>query len=572
MAEQAVLVTVSDNLDLVCAVIEKVAMSKVAAEIDELLMNSYANRKKHREQRPGQPFFDMDVFSMSRYPLSLPEPLRAKPNGMHSAQLRVYEDFRRIPRSAPQAEADNLTPMSHHGDAYTQGYNVPGANAFAGGPAAAINAGSAGAVGGGNGGYDNMLGQHSAHQVLERFNQYLVELETLVSQTNAPNFASLPPLHDIRVIIRQVPTLASSSFDKVETARAFAQKVVSRLYKSETQLAREVYVVLLERLCVVSPNVGTLVTYWLTHVDDERKYNVPVTVALIKAGLINVMEQDQELGHLVESGRPTAIDFAAQLVNSCIFEENLASPQDFAISLEAISRLRGSIPDGVLVLMDNLRGNVRGQGRDEGGDAGLREQLRYFFAEWVQLCQHPSTNEKAQGVFLLQLSQHTVFQTDDMSSLFFRVCIEAAVERALRFKQIPGQAPGAAYQLIDAFSKLVVGLVKVQSDNLSAAARVNLFSKVLSVTVLILSQHHERDGDQFNQRPFLRLFTCLLSDLHGAEQQLLPVYFGILTALSNTFYTLQPSSFPGFSFAWLQLISHRLFMPKLLLSENQRVS
>ncbi|KAI7885612.1 Not1-domain-containing protein [Lichtheimia hyalospora FSU 10163] len=569
MAEQAVLVTVSDNLDLVCAVIEKVAMSKVAAEIDELLINSYANRKKHREQRPGQPFFDMDVFSMSRYPLSLPEPLRAKPNGMHSAQLRVYEDFRRIPRSAPQTESD-LTPMSHPSDAYTQAYNMPGANVFAGG-AAAVNAASAGA-GASNGGYDNMLGQHSAHQVLERFNQYLVELETLVNQTNAPNFASLPPLHDIRVIIRQVPTLASSSFDKVEAARAFAQKVVSRLYKSETQLSREVYVVLLERLCVVSPNVGTLVTYWLTHVDDERKYNVPVTVALIKAGLINVMEQDQELGHLIESGRPTAIDFAAQLVNSCIFDENLVTPQDFAISLEAISRLRGSIPDSVLMLMDNLRGNIRGQGRDtqEGGDAGLREQLRYFFAEWVQLCQHPSTNEKAQGVFLLQLSQHTIFQTDDMSSLFFRVCIEAAIERALRFKQIPGQAPGAAYQLIDAFSKLVVGLVKVQSDNLSAAARVNLFSKVLSVTVLILSQHHERDGDQFNQRPFLRLFTCLLSDLHAAEQQLLPVYFGILTALSNTFYTLQPSSFPGFSFAWLQLISHRLFMPKLLLSENQK--
>lgn len=171
--------------------------------------------------------------------------------------------------------------MSHPADAYTQGYNVPGANAFAGG-AASMNTASAGA-GSGNGGYDSMLGQqHSAHQVLERFNQYLMELETLVNQTNAPNFASLPPLHDIRVIIRQVPTLASSSFDKVEAARAFAQKVVSRLYKSETQLAREVYVVLLERLCVVSPNVGTLVTYWLTHVDDERKYNVPVAVALIK--------------------------------------------------------------------------------------------------------------------------------------------------------------------------------------------------------------------------------------------------------------------------------------------------
>ncbi|KAG1239857.1 hypothetical protein G6F68_018225 [Rhizopus microsporus] len=113
----------------------------------------------------------------------------------------------------------------------------------------------------------------------------------------------LPVQHDIITIIHQVSLLAMTSFDKGEAARTFAQKVVQLLYKSETQLGREAYVVLLERLCDVSPNVGVLVTSWLTHADDERKYNVPVTVALIKANLISLSEQDQELANLIDSGR-----------------------------------------------------------------------------------------------------------------------------------------------------------------------------------------------------------------------------------------------------------------------------
>lgn len=41
---------------------------------------------------------------------------------------------------------------------------------------------------------------------------------------------------------------------------------------------------------------------------------------------------------------------------------------------------------------------------------------------------------------------------------------------------------------------------------------------------------------------------------------------------SDTFSSLQPTYFPGFAFSWMCLISHRLFMPKLLLSENREVA
>ncbi|KAI8341463.1 CCR4-Not complex component, Not1-domain-containing protein [Chlamydoabsidia padenii] len=604
LVDQAVHVTVSDNLDLVCAVIEKAAMEKATLEVDEHLMIAFSNRKKHRSQRTGQPYYDVDIFSAPRYPVSLPEPLRAKPDGLQSSQLRIYEDFARMSRTAPPMSSQmnsgfNVTRGVNNMDSTGRGYGYTGN--MAAGPH--VNDGN-------NGGFDlggTTVNQVSAHQILERFAQYITELEKLVvSPQVAGQFTSfqfLPPMHDIRVIIRQVPLLALSSFDKVEAARTFAQKVVQLLYKSETQLARESYVVLLEQLCEVSSNVGTLVTQWLTHADDERKYNVPVTVALIKAGLINLVEQDQELAILIDSGRTSAIDFTANLIRACLFGDDsisLASRQDFAASLDAFSRLRTNVHESVMALLDEMRKHGGDNQQDLGGGGGkegvalkeemnLREQLQFLFAEWVHLLQHPNTTEKVQLAFIAQLTQQNIFASDDMSSLFYRICLEASIQHVIKYKQMSagGNPPSAvaaaslAYQPIDAFSKLVVGLIQYQHQQqqpitdaakspTSSSMKLTQFTKVLSVIVLVLAQHHEQRRQQFDQRPFLRLLTSLLTDLHTIEQQIQSVYIPILITFANTLQALQPSYFPGFAFAWLQLASHRLFMPKLLLAENQK--
>jgi CCR4-NOT transcription complex subunit 1 len=572
VAEQAAVLTAADNLELACAVVEKTAMEKVIMEVDEALLAAYTNRKKHRDQRTGQPYFDMEIFSAARYPSNLPEPLCPKPSGLLPAQLRVYEDFTRIPRSAGASAGQMMdqertlrTNMMNRPDVYGNYNNTP--TSFDG-----------------NQQQQQQQQQASAHQILERFAQYVNELDKLLSVTNVTGFNSLPMQHDIVTLVRHIPLLAMSSFDKAEAARTFAQKVVQLLYKSETQLSRETYVILLERLCEVSPNVGVLVTSWLTHADDERKYNVPVTMALIKANLIDLPEQDQELAILIDSGRMSAIDFTARLIRACLFGETpLAGRQDFMASLEALHRLRGNIPDSVLLLMEEMRRRATSNlpvapqpmldGNDLQDEAGIEERLHFFFTEWVRLYQHPSTTEKTLDAFVLQLSQQGIFKMEDVSSLFYRFCIETSIEHAIKYKQLPGQSPGLAYQPIDAFSKLVVCLLKLQNQNDANqdAARVTMFTKILSIIVLVAAQHHEQRKQQFNQRPFLRLFTSFFSDLHAVEQQIQSIYLSLLTAISNTLHTLQPCQFPGLTFAWLQLTSHRLFMPKLLLAEDQKV-
>ncbi|CAO3700331.1 unnamed protein product [Rhizopus stolonifer] len=581
-ADEVASITAIDNLDLICTVIEKTAIEKVTAEVDDILMNDYVNRKKHREQQRGNPYFDMDIFSTSRYAASLPESLRPKPNGLHTSQLRVYEDFMHVPRMAPQ-NGQPLDPSSFEQqhllrNGMSSGMLHPGLHS----------------------GYNNSQAslleqqQQATNQMLERFSQCINDLEKLISVTNVPTFSVLPLQHDIVTIVNQIPLLVISSFDKVEAARAFAQKVVQLLYKSEVQLGREVYVIILERLCEVSPNVGALVTSWLTHADDERKYNVPVTVALIKASLINLPEQDKELSNLIEGGRVSAIDFTARLICACLMEETAATiRQEFSASLEALGRIRGNIPESVLILMEELhRRSIPNNAPSASTilqqypitsqdlpdeEIVIRDQMHVLFGEWIRLYQHPTSTEKILKAYVTQLSQQNIFKREEMSSLFYRTCIEASVEHVIKHRQMPNQPVGLVYLPIDALSKLIVSLMELPQPPFDKAntepadsARVALLTKFLSNIVLTISQLHDQRQQQFDQRPFLRLFTSLLCELHSSEQQLQTSYMFILTTLSQAFGTLQPTQFPGFAFAWVQLISHRLFMPKLLLAENQK--
>jgi len=61
---------------------------------------------------------------------------------------------------------------------------------------------------------------------------------------------------------------------------------------------------------------------------------------LIKAGLINVNDQDTQLAKLIENGRPTVIDFTTKLIRECVLRDPpYAKRSDFVNSLDALNRL-----------------------------------------------------------------------------------------------------------------------------------------------------------------------------------------------------------------------------------------
>lgn len=69
--------------------------------------------------------------------------------------------------------------------------------------------------------------------------------------------------------IRQVLQTSTRSVERDETALAFSQKTVLLLFKTTIQLGRELYVLLLQKLCETWPNVAKEATDWLLYAEDE---------------------------------------------------------------------------------------------------------------------------------------------------------------------------------------------------------------------------------------------------------------------------------------------------------------
>jgi CCR4-NOT transcription complex subunit 1 len=105
---------------------------------------------------------------------------------------------------------------------------------------------------------------------------------------------------------------------------------------------------------------------------------------------------------------------------------------------------------------------------------------------------------------------------------------------------------------------------------LKGSSKLLLLSKILAVTVRFIVKDAEEKKVSFNPRPFFRLFINWLLDLGSLEPVTDGANLQILTAFANAFHALQPLKVPGFSFAWLELVSHRSFMPKMLTGNGQK--
>ncbi|GAA6042737.1 hypothetical protein JCM8097_005557 [Rhodosporidiobolus ruineniae] len=549
LPEQQLLVIVADNLDLACSVVEKVAMEKAVLEVDDGLGPAYLARRSHRD-RSREAFWDTAAMAASHYSGMLPDPLRLKLGGLSQSQLQVYEDFARL-RALPPLDGRNGVPYGES-PALAEGV-VPTAAAE---PAAL-----------------------SGTQAMERFAALIGELDKALAAEEATSFADVIQESDLRRLLEQIPLVAATSAAREETALACSQRVVQLLYRSDSLLARDVFVLLLDRLCAISAKVAKEVTAWLVYADDERKFNVPVTVALLKARFIPIAELDLQLAKfVVREFRASVVNFAAKLIAACLGEvPPVATREQFANVLEALNqaqRQNKSTDTALQVLQDvqsrGSAGAVRtlspGKFTPEDEPA-VRQQLTHCFAEWVRLYQQSFNVEKSFVDFVVQLQKQGILKGEEISSLFFRVCAEVSIDSYIKNKAAGGTPATGIFQPVDAFARLITFMIKYHADPTGAnndKAKVHYMTKVLSIVVLVLANSHEELGPHFQQKPFFRFFSSLLSNLASIETHLGPAYYQILVALSHSLNTLQPSFFPGFTFSWVALISHRLFMPKLL--------
>lgn len=98
----------------------------------------------------------------------------------------------------------------------------------------------------------------------------MVEVDAVLSQAPPQQtFAMLPQNHHLRALGRQIESLAAQLAKSEETLLNFSQRVVHALFKVPTQLGRDFYAAMLERLCRTSEKVAQEALLWLLYAEDE---------------------------------------------------------------------------------------------------------------------------------------------------------------------------------------------------------------------------------------------------------------------------------------------------------------
>jgi len=120
------------------------------------------------------------------------------------------------------------------------------------------------------------------------------------------------------------------------------------------------------------------------------------------------------------------------------------------------------------------------------------------------------------------------------------------------------------YRYIESFLNfLVVSLMNFtsQADGMS---KQEFLGQVLDAVFQVLDEDHRSRKGEFNQKPYYRILINILR-IVGNTQTFNPrVQQQVFINLAEIFIKLNPKDYPAFSFAWLELVSHRLFMPFFL--------
>ncbi|XP_029908641.1 CCR4-NOT transcription complex subunit 1 isoform X2 [Myripristis murdjan] len=572
MMEEAAARIAQDNCELACCFIQKTAVEKAGPEMDKRLATEFELRKHARQE--GRRYCDPVVLTYQAE--RMPEQIRLKVGGVDPKQLAVYEEFaRNVPGFLPSNDLSQPTGFLAQ----------PMKQAWA------------------------------TDDVAQIYDKCMADLEQHLHAI-PPALAMNPQTQALRSLLEAV-AMARNSREGI-AALGLLQKAVDGLLDATSGADadlllryRECHLLVLKALQdgrAYGPQwCNKQITRCLIECREEYKYNVEAVELLIRNHLVNMQQYDLHLAQSMENGlHYMAVAFAMQLVKLLLVDERSVShitEADLFHTIETLMRTsahsRANAPEGLPQLMDVVRSNYEAMiDRAHGGPnfmmhsgisqaseyddpPGLREKAEYLLREWVNLYHSAAAGRdstKAFSAFVGQMHQQGILKTDDLITRFFRLCTEMCVEISYRAQAEQQHNPAASaaiirakcYHNLDAFVRLIALLVKHSGEATNTVTKINLLNKVLGIVVGVLIQDHDVRQTEFQQLPYHRIFIMLLLELNAPEHVLETINFQTLTAFCNTFHILRPTKAPGFVYAWLELISHRIFIARMLAHTPQQ--
>ncbi len=573
--EGAILMCVNDNLDTACNIVETQAEERSMPEIESHIEDEIIKRRQFRAEHGNEPYMDGPHNRWANY---IPDPFKQGPGGLTGEQMAIYLQFARQSRG-PASHAQTLSADSGRqlpdvlSDAFATGTSIP---TPAEAPAvphhpfhqhhqASRTLGPAIPHGLVNGYLDPRIIQDRIHDLIEE----VIRIAKETSEKWLKDLARDSPIHEL---LNQLwDLLVANPANTDDLTLSAAELVCSNMFEEgRTTFDMDLLAHLLEKLCQLSARTYKEVFLQFTSQEDERNLNGPVIISLLRVNLIDARQADVMISKLLNNRRLTAVEFFSDILDALLLNNHpIALRADFALSLAALGQWswQGSTPQPVETLVRKLWDwgvHELVESRPDEKALVRQHQYQYIFEEWLAICNQPNPSEKLLGVFIRQLHHKQLLNSQEDTAYFLRVCIDAAVDA--HEQEEPNMQSNEGHFSTDCLAKLIVFLVKNQgeSDGAVKGDKAVYMDSILSIVVLILNNHHVIRGEQFNQRVFFRLFSSILCEWHDFGRKDYAQDRNMILVFADNFLALEPLHIPGFTYSWLILISHRLFMPAVL--------
>ncbi|XP_039485964.1 CCR4-NOT transcription complex subunit 1 isoform X1 [Drosophila santomea] len=566
----------SENVELVCAFIQKTSAEKAAAEIDRRLSTDFETRKIAREE--GNRFVDAQILSYQQE--RLPEAVRIKVGPAPATLYAVYSEFARsIPGFQQMSDRDIALFVPKPTD-------LSQPNVFANDESSMV--------------YAELASK------METFMNTAIGVPSLQIQASKMHML-LNALMATRRLRDQ-----ESAFNLLTRAVEGLTEGLVNMHENMEQmkLYQNIHLRIIGLLnnSFGAPNTERAVTKCFFDIREEARYNVEAARALITSHFVNLNQFDGMLRDCMDNGNNyVATSFGIALLERLIMDDrviNIVSDNEFMATVELLGRLtqhRHRYPECIVTAIDTLwSGNFNsssdyspfnGSERylsgashyihsgmhhvrscDTDDPPGLQEKTEFLLKDWVALYtqqnQQSTRDARNFGAFVQKMNTYGILKTDDLITRFFRQATHICTDVVYRMFAEPSlpinQAKNKIFQWIDAFVHLIAMLVRHSGEAGNPTTKINLLNKVLGIVLGTLLKDHEMRGVSFQQVGYHRFFMMLFMELCSADVILESLMHSIVSAFAYTYHLLSPSVAPGFCFAWLELISHRVFLGRIL--------
>jgi CCR4-NOT transcription complex subunit 1 len=355
LAETAATQLAADNMELVCAFIQKTAIEKSIPEIDKLISSDYDMRKLARKE--GRHYYDPNVLTYQSE--RMPEQIRLKVGGVSPQQFAVYEEFaRNIPGFQPITERDTalfipkvaqeVVPIAPFANVITQA---------AAAAAAAVTA------------HGNTFG---ADEIGILYDELATKMEAFLNTINVPalqvQVTNMQVLLECLIIARRTRDNQNACNLLKKAVEGLMEGLVNiSEHVEQIKLYRDIHLRVMRLLqdarAFGAAWTNKAIARYMLECREEFRYNMEAVDLLISSNFVNMSQYDLMLASLIDNGNNyLAVAFAMQLVQTYFIDERpnpVLNDNDLMNTVELLARLatHPRAPEGLPHLIEMLRAN-----------------------------------------------------------------------------------------------------------------------------------------------------------------------------------------------------------------------